>query len=70
MAKKTKAAKASAGAAVTVYLRFRGGPRSGKSSGAAPGVVSWPWRMTKPPAPILAASLPAEATMIVPLLRA
>jgi hypothetical protein len=44
--------------------------RSGQSSAVSPGVESWPWLMTRPPAPTRTCSLPAAATMIVPLPRA
>ena len=40
------------------------------SNSSSPGVVSVPWDSTRPPAPILALSLPAAATITVPLLRA
>ena len=43
---------------------------STKSSGKVPGVVVAPWLRTRPPAPTRTWSLPAEATMTVPLLRA
>jgi hypothetical protein len=41
-----------------------------KSWNAAPGAVDGPWEMTLPPAPMRRCSLPAEATITVPLLRA
>jgi hypothetical protein len=40
------------------------------SNTSSPGVVSVPWDSTRPPAPIRALSLPAAATITVPLLRA
>ena len=38
--------------------------------GQGPGGGGWPWLRTRPPAPTRTCSLPAEATMTVPLLRA
>jgi hypothetical protein len=40
------------------------------SNSSSPGVVSVPCEITRPPAPMRALSLPAEATISVPLLRA